>query len=319
MRCAFVVQNGSMLKLIQQNLEHAFAAGRPAQGYILVGPVRQEGRQLAEWIGTKLIGDVPTIAAHAHPSMPWFEPEKVSRIIDVKMMRERILPVAQQSTLAGGWKVIVIVSADRMKAEAANAFLKTLEEPPPQTLFLLLVDTLSDLLPTIISRSQVIHVGGARRLDEPWRTQVLTLLAEIEEKSVLLDEARADVLAGIIDEMSERAEKEVKAEHKEARAIVEDSDTLKALVGAKSKAWRNDLLLTLEQWMQDLVRMKAASGTESVLNFPSYRAVLEKRAALYPLARLLENLSMLETFAEQLERNLPPAQILPYWMDRFYL
>ncbi len=308
-----------MRELLRQNLTQAFDTGRPAQGYILVGPVRQEGRELAEWIGTKLIGEAPAIAEHAHPDMPWFEPEKVSRIIDVKMMRERILPIAQQSTLSGGWKVMVIVSADRMKAEAANAFLKTLEEPPPRTLFLLLVDTLAELLPTIISRCQVIHVGGTRRLDEPWRTQLLTLLSEIEEKGVLLDAMRAEVISGLLDEMNTRAEKEVKAEHKEAHAIEEDADTLKALVGAKAKAWRNDLLLTLEQWMQDLVRLKAANGAEVTLTFPDYRATLEKRAASYSLARLLENLTMLETFAQQLERNLSPGQILPYWMDRFYL
>ncbi len=308
-----------MLAHIQQNLLNAFEAGRPAQGYILVGPVRQEGRALAEWIGQKLIGEMSTIAEHAHPDMPWFEPEKVSRIIDVKMMRERILPVAQQSSLSGGWKVLVIVSADRMKAEAANAFLKTLEEPPPQTLFLLLVDALTELLPTIVSRCQVIHVGGARRLDEPWRTQLLTLLAEIKEKGVLLDEVRADVISDLLEEMNERAEKEVKAEHKETRAVEEDADTLKALVGAKAKAWRNDLLLTLEQWMQDLVRIKSAPGVEVRLSFPEYRATLEKRAEAYPLAKLLENLTMLETFALQLERNLSPGQILPYWMDRFYL
>ncbi len=308
-----------MLDQLRQNLANAFDAGRPAQGYILVGPVRQEGRELAEWIGTKLIGEVPTIAEHAHPDMPWFEPEKVSRIIDVKMMRERILPIAQQSTLSGGWKVMVIVSADRMKAEAANAFLKTLEEPPPRTLFLLLVDTLSELLPTIVSRCQVIHVGGARRLDEPWRTQLLTLLSEIEEKSVLMDETRADVICGLLEEMNARAEKEVKAEQKASHAVEEDADTLKALVGAKAKAWRNDLLLTIEQWMQDLVRIKVAEGAEVTLSFADYRATLEARAAVYPLARLLENLTMLETFAAQLERNLSPGQILPYWMDRFYL
>ncbi len=308
-----------MLSEIQSHLQAAFSAQRPAQGYILVGPVRQEGRALAEWIGEQLMGELPTIREHAHPDMPWFEPEKVSRIIDVKMMRERILPIAQQSSLSGGWKVMVIVSADRMKAEAANAFLKTLEEPPEKTLFLLLVDTLAELLPTIISRCQVIHVGGVRQLDEPWRSELLTLLSEIQQKSVLMDATRADAICAMLDEMAERAEKEVKAESKQASAIEEDADTLKALVGAKAKAWRNDLLLTIEQWMQDLVRIKAAEGATVQLTFANFESALRARAKLYPLARLLENLTMLESFAQQLERNLSPAQVLPYWMDRFYL
>lgn len=303
---------------VRESLARAFDAGRPAQGYVIVGPVRREGRALAEWIGARLLGDSPAIADHANPDMPWFEPEKVSRIIDVGMMRERILPLAQQSALAGGWKVIVIVSADRMKAEAANAFLKTLEEPPPRTLFLLLVDSLAELLPTIVSRCQVVQAGGERRLEEPWRTEVLAVLAGIERKSALLDAARADRLCALLDDMADRAEKDVREESKANRFVGTDADTLKALVGAKAKAWRNDLLLTLEQWMQDLVRLKSG-GPEAPLAHPEHRDALRARAEAYPLARLLENLSMLETLTLQLDRNLAPAQILPYWMDRFYL
>lgn len=303
---------------VRESLARAFDAGRPAQGYVIVGPVRREGRALAEWIGARLLGDSPAIADHANPDMPWFEPEKVSRIIDVGMMRGRILPLAQQSALAGGWKVIVIVSADRMKAEAANAFLKTLEEPPPRTLFLLLVDSLAELLPTIVSRCQVVQAGGERRLEEPWRTEALAVLAGIERKSALLDAARADRLCALLEDMADRAEKDVREESKTNRFVGTDADTLKAIVGAKAKAWRNDLLLTLEQWMQDLVRLKSG-GPDVPLAFPECREALWARAEVYPLARLLENLSMLETLALQLDRNLTPAQVLPYWMDRFYL
>lgn len=304
---------------IRESLSRAFQSGRPAQGYVIVGPVRREGRALAEWIGAQLLGDSPTLAEHANPDMPWFEPEKVSRVISVAMMRERILPVAQQSALAGGWKVLVIVSADRLRQEAANAFLKTLEEPPPKTLFLLLTEAPEELLPTIVSRCQVIHAGGARRLDEPWRTQALDLLAGIEEKGVLLDAARAEALCALLADMEARAEKDVRAEAKANTAVEEDADTLKALIGAKAKAWRNDLLLTIEQWMRDLACLRVAAGAEVPLNFPERRDALARRAQAHSLAHLSENLPMLEALAAQLDRNIPPAQILPYWMDRFYL
>ena len=284
---------------IREGLKRAFDAGRQAQGYLVVGPVRHEGRELAEWIGTQLLGNSSTIHEHVHPDMPWFEPEKKSRIIGIDMMRTRILDMAQQSSLSGGWKVPVIVSAERMNAAAANAFLKTLEEPPPKTLFLLLVDSLLDVLPTIVSRCQVIAVGGTRRLEEPWRTQVLTLLAGVTEKSVLKDTARAECLSAILDEMNERAEEQVRSEIR-ANAVVE--------------------LFTVEQWMRDMIRVHVAGSMEEVqLVFPEYREVLATRVQKYPLAKLLENLSMLEMLETHLERNLSPAQILPYWMDRFYL
>lgn len=306
---------------VRTGLLHAFATGRPAQAYLIVGPVRTVGSELAEWIGRQLIGDEPTIGEHAHPDMPWFKPEKKSRIISVEMMREQILPMAQQSALCGGWKVPVIVSADRLKAEAANAFLKTLEEPPPKTLFLLLADAMTDLLPTIVSRCQVLHLEGRRRLDDPWRGQVLGLLAGITSKSVLQDTARADALCAILDEMNRTAEKQVREEAKENSAVLEDKEVLDALVGARAKAWRSDLLLTIEQWMGDLVRLAASAGSPEPprLSFPTYAEVLAARAKVYPLAKLLENLTMLEQLSIQLERNIAPAQILPYWLDRFFL
>ena len=57
----------------------------------------------------------------------------------------------------GGNKVALIVQADRMTEEAANAFLKILEEPSPTTLFILITDKPSALLPTIVSRCQKVR------------------------------------------------------------------------------------------------------------------------------------------------------------------
>ena len=307
------------MEAVRQNLLNAFRAGRPAQGYILEGSVFREGRALAEWIGAQLLGDTPAVAQHAHPDMPWFEPEKKSRIIGVEMMREEILPFAQQSALSGGWKIVVIVSADRLKAEAANAFLKTLEEPPPKTLFLLLADSTSDLLPTIVSRCQLVQTGGERRLDEPWRAALLELLAGMGERSALRNTVCAERLCALLDDMADRADREVRAERKANRLVEDEEEVLRAASAARAKAWRGDLFFTLELWMKDLYRLKACGGGDTPLSFPEHRDTLLARARAYPLARLAENLSLLDTLAGQLERNIPPAQILPYWLDRFCL
>ena len=304
---------------LQDRLKQAIVAGRLAHGYIVVGPVDKEGQALAEWLGEQLLGNLSTVKEHTHPDMPWFKPEKVSRIIDAKMMTERILPFAQCSSLSGGWKIPVIVSADRMNETSANAFLKMLEEAPPQTLFLLLVDSLDDLLPTIISRCQVLNVGGTRCLPEPWRSDVIEMLADIREKGVFLDTVRAERMIAILDEMDARAEKEVRAKLKGNTLLEEDADTLKARIGATAKAWRADLWMTLEQWMEDLVRLASTNGTCETLHFPECRGALLVRSKAHSLARLLENFTMLESMCTQLERNLSPAHILPYWFDRFYL
>jgi len=58
----------------------------------------------------------------------------------------------------GGYKVTTILDADRLNPSSANALLKSLEEPPPKTVFLLTATKESDLLPTILSRCQKIEM-----------------------------------------------------------------------------------------------------------------------------------------------------------------
>ena len=57
-------------------------------------------------------------------------------------------------TFEGGWRAAVVMHADRMRVEAANALLKTLEEPPARSLLILTSSTQEALLPTIVSRCQ---------------------------------------------------------------------------------------------------------------------------------------------------------------------
>ena len=61
------------------------------------------------------------------------------------------LEVTTMTAAAGGWRVIIIDPADSLNVNAANAILKTLEEPPAQTLFLLVSHAPGRLLPTIIA------------------------------------------------------------------------------------------------------------------------------------------------------------------------
>ncbi|HPF71071.1 MAG TPA: hypothetical protein PLQ13_10395 [Candidatus Krumholzibacteria bacterium] len=67
------------------------------------------------------------------------------------------------------WKVAIVADAQRMNAAAANAFLKTLEEPPPATAIMLLTTGTEGMLPTILSRCQKVRF-------EPWPADELALL-----------------------------------------------------------------------------------------------------------------------------------------------
>ncbi|MBP7654132.1 hypothetical protein KA977_11970 [Candidatus Dependentiae bacterium] len=76
--------------------------------------------------------------------------------ISVDQIREEILEFAKYSANEGKYKVCLIYPVEKMRAEAMNALLKILEEPPEKFIFLLVTANHFQLLPTILSRCQII-------------------------------------------------------------------------------------------------------------------------------------------------------------------
>jgi len=95
------------------------------------------------------------IKGGSHPDLLRLSPEeegKVIRVDPVREMIDRLHSTAQQ----GGYRILVIYPAEEMNIAAANAILKTLEEPGDATLIMLVVDQLGKVMPTIRSRCQRI-------------------------------------------------------------------------------------------------------------------------------------------------------------------
>ncbi|MCB0219347.1 MAG: DNA polymerase III subunit, partial [Chrysiogenetes bacterium] len=82
--------------------------------------------------------------------------------IQVEPTRE-LITALQLHSVEGGAKVAIVDPADRMNREAANTLLKTLEEPPRNTTLILVARERSLLLPTIVSRCQVVRFGSLDR------------------------------------------------------------------------------------------------------------------------------------------------------------
>jgi DNA polymerase-3 subunit delta' len=98
------------------------------------------------------------IVARNHPDVLWIEPdpEKATQTIAVDQIRE----VVRQSgyhRFGRGRRVVIIDPAEALQAASANALLKTLEEPPEGTGFILLAVHAKALLPTIVSRCQRVR------------------------------------------------------------------------------------------------------------------------------------------------------------------
>lgn len=137
----------------------AIDTGHAAHGYLIVGDVRGNGADLVRRVLLKLFpNETAQVENGSHPDVVTLAPEGKARIISVDAMREGIVEPMSTTAFSGGWKVGVIYGADRLRPESANAFLKTLEEPPPQTMYLLLTDQPDVILPTIVSRTQRVDL-----------------------------------------------------------------------------------------------------------------------------------------------------------------
>lgn len=158
-------------------LEGTLTEQRRAHGLLIQGPVGVGKTNLAAVLGAGLLGegtdsiadlspdeacgylqtDDPTLPWYVHPDLQWLTPERVGGTIGVDQVRALLSPLSLTSH-SGRGKVAIIRPAEAMTLEAANALLKTLEEPTPNT-YLLLVSHRPGLLPaTILSRCQRILI-----------------------------------------------------------------------------------------------------------------------------------------------------------------
>src|SRR4051794_37140052 len=132
-----------------------------------------------------------------HADVRWVRPESKSRVITIDQMREVMQQVNLKPTEAE-YKVTVIVSADRLNPSAANAFLKTLEEPPARSIVVLLTTEPQRILETIQSRClRLTFPGESTVRTDPANVEWLRTFAEkasAQQKSLLSRYGLLDVL-----------------------------------------------------------------------------------------------------------------------------
>jgi len=142
------------------SLRAAFEAGRMPHALLIHEAPGAGGEWLANWTARMVLGT----DKEAHPD--WV---KVHPVDDSKQIRiEQIRELGEELSLTshqGGYKVGVIAPADVLNRFAANALLKTLEEPPARTVLILVVTQPSRLPATILSRCQRIRIAAPERAE----------------------------------------------------------------------------------------------------------------------------------------------------------
>ncbi|TAL41442.1 MAG: DNA polymerase III subunit delta', partial [Salinibacterium sp.] len=153
-------------------VDAAVSAARLADGddsamthsWLITGPPGSGRSNLAFAFATALLsdgtadGDEKTkrlVDARSHPDLGVLSTEKV--IITIGEVRD-LVATSYFSPSLSSYRVMVIEDADRMRENASNVLLKTLEEPPPRTVWILCAPSEADLIPTIRSRVRTVRL-----------------------------------------------------------------------------------------------------------------------------------------------------------------
>lgn len=185
------------------------------------------------------------------------------------------------STHRHGKRVVLLYPAEALNTAAANALLKTLEEPPPDTIFLLVSNSLDRLLPTILSRCRKFALGM------PLQEEALAWLQQqgVEDAEVWLAEQGGAPLAA-----QAMAGTDVRQTMEEFLRVLARPGTEDALKTAEKlqKAAVPDLVAWLQRWLYDVLALKLAGR---IRYYPRYRkelAVLAQQVQMADLLRALK-------------------------------
>ncbi|HMO49737.1 MAG TPA: DNA polymerase III subunit [Kiritimatiellia bacterium] len=290
--------------------------GRLAHGYVVSAPRTAWGVALAELAGQWLYCEAEgplrpcgqcrgcrLVQNRTHPDMAWVEPEMKSRVISIDQMRE-LNHVLRQTSFEGGWKVAVIQDAHRLNENSANAFLKTLEEPPSRCLLLLVTDSPQTLLPTIRSRCQLLPVGsaGVKEIDSPVERVMLDWLRRRTGQESPLEQSAW--IGALLREVRDRAEHE----EKERATDEVDKEVIEARAQARVVGARQEVLRTLYQWERDVLAL-AGGADPACLFYPEHQEQATQQAAAYGVSGALQRLRRVEDARRYLEGNVPESSV----------
>jgi DNA polymerase III subunit delta' len=299
-------------------LRRAHEQGRLAHAYLISGPSGSGKQQLAADLAS-LVNGTPAGDVFSARAREIFiaRPESKSRRIVIEQIRD--LEHALQLRAADGRRKVAIISdADRLQPAAANAFLKTLEEPPKNSLLLLLTALPEALPETILSRCIAIPLTAngqpqtrdeERKLvkllqeasrDRSWSIQFAYRLAQ--EFQRLLRAVREDVKHET-DEGFEKEEQRYK-DATDGAWLEEREEYYKALTESLYLQRRAALIETLFAWWIDVLR---ASNVVAQRDIPAAKQETATLASRFSTAEILRRIRCLEELRDHLGRNIHEA------------
>lgn len=318
----------TVIEILQRSLER----GRLAHGYLFSGNSQEELEAVARTLAKVLNCQNPPkrgesgsaieccdkcdscgrIDAFNHPEVFWVRPEMKSRQISINQIRGLMDSIYMKATVADT-KVGVIVCADRLTQQAANAFLKTLEEPPPKSVLILLTTDLQRILETIISRCLRLNFAGEGAHFSPRHLEWVKAFSEAAAKSGQGLLPRYRLLGVLLKELgTEKEEIEAALTEKSPTQKYHDLDPdleekfekeLLAAVESEYRRQRNDLLASLQWWLRDVWLQTVSPSSSNMLGFPDLATSSQTVGKRITPTDARENLEILDDLQRQLSNT----------------
>ncbi len=309
-------------------LQGALQSGRIAHAYLFVGPSGVGRLTAARAFARALLcssgGDdacdrcsaCRRVSAGVHPDLQVVAPGRGEagaerRAVGIDQIRD-LKRDASYPPYEARWKVFIIESAEAMRAEAANSLLKVLEEPPPGVVIVLIAESTAAVLPTLVSRSQVVRFSfvpaaeiarslQARAGVPPERARYLAALAGGRAGAALAAAAAGDEVVARRKEVVDT----LAAVH--AGGIVAQLGAAEALARSREEIERwLDIALV---WVRDVVVWQETQDPVLLVNL-DLRDTVAEWAGRVPGDRLRRAADAIEEAKADLRRNLNPRLVL---------
>jgi DNA polymerase-3 subunit delta' len=299
-------------------LSLAHERGRLGHAYLISGPPGSGKRGLASDLSNLLSGTKSSdVFASPPPGVYLAEPESKSRRIVIDQVRTLEHALQMRST-NGHRKIAIITDADRLQPQAANAFLKTLEEPPNDSL-LLLLSSMPEVLPdTILSRCIAVPLAASEKAEaSPEENELVELLGAAASREVQGIQPAYQLARGfhrLLAQLREAIQEENAAALKRDEAryrnttdgawLDEREDFYKALTESQYVRQRSRLVEILFLWWSDVLRANTGVARREL---PKAQKKTETLGSRLKTPEILRRIRRLEEMRDHLGRNIQEA------------
>ena len=255
------------------------------------------------------------ISKQCSPDLKIIEPNKSSiKIEQIREMRKEIGLKPFRSKK----RIYIIDKAEKMTLEASNCLLKTIEEPPYYVIIILICSKIDPILPTIVSRCQMVNFG----LISSYKIKEFLL-----NKSKNLEKEKAEIISKLAQGSIGRALKLLSGKE----YFIRREEVLDYLSGISPGKYGDDIFIKVEKmvseidrieevlemiklWYRDILIIKNTGDQKYIANCDKLE-ILEEKSQIYSQEILIDILDYLEQIEEYLIKNVNKRLIL----ERLYI